>query len=132
MKRLDRRAAAYCRRVAKALPFGGPRKRDYLERLRGDVRSWLSTHPWAEEGELAETFGSPEQIAAAFLSEMPYEELNARIRARKRVVRLVLLALGLALLLVIAALVYMILRNRQDMDGHFIVTQALLGRRSVL
>jgi hypothetical protein len=124
MKQLERRAAAYCRRIGRKLPFGGQRKQDYLQILQEDVGRYLSAHPWAKPEELAETFGSPEQIAVAFLSEMDDREIYRRISARKRVVRLVFSGLVLALLLLTAALVYMILRNEQDMDGHFIITQA--------
>lgn len=124
MKQLERRAAAYCRRIGRKLPFGGQRKQDYLQSLQEDVGRYLSAHPWAKPEELTETFGSPEQIAVAFLSEMDDREIYRRISARKRVVRLVFSGLVLALLLLTAALVYMILRNEQDMDGHFIITQA--------
>ena len=124
MKQLERRAAAYCRRIGRKLPFGGQRKQDYLQSLQEDVGRYLSAHPWAKPEELAETFGTPEQIAVAFLSEMDDKEIYLRISARKRVVRLVFSGLVLALLLLTAALVYMILRNEQDMDGHFIITQA--------
>ena len=124
MKQLDRRAAAYCRRIGRKLPFGGQRKQDYLQSLQEDVGRYLSAHPWAKPEELAETFGTPEQIAVAFLSEMDDKEIYLRISARKRVVRLVFSGLVLALLLLSAALVYMILRNEHDMDGHFIITQA--------
>lgn len=124
MKQLDQRAAAYCRRIGRKLPFGGQRKQDYLQSLQEDVGRYLSAHPWAKPEELAETFGTPEQIAVAFLSEMDDKEIYLRISARKRVVRLVFSGLVLALLLLSAALVYMILRNEQDMDGHFIITQA--------
>lgn len=124
MKQLERRAAAYCRRIGRKLPFGGQRRQDYLQSLQEDVGRYLSAHPWAKPEELTETFGSPEQIAVAFLSEMDDREIYRRISARKRVVRLVFSGLVLALLLLSAALVYMILRNEQDMDGHFIITQA--------
>lgn len=124
MKQLDQRAAAYCRRIGRKLPFGGQRKQDYLQSLQEDVGRYLSAHPWAKPEELAETFGTPEQIAVAFLSEMDDKEIYLRISARKRVVRLVFSGLVLALLLLSAALVYMILRNEHDMDGHFIITQA--------
>ena len=60
----------------------------------------------------------------AFLSEMDDNEIYRRISARRRVVRLVILGLGLAIGMLAAALVYMILRNKQDMEGHFIITQA--------
>lgn len=124
MKQLDRQAAAYCRRIGRELPFGGQRKWDYLQSLQDDVGRYLSAHPWAKPEELAETFGTPEQIAVAFLSEMDDKEIYRRISARKRVVRLVILGLGLAIGMLAAALIYMLLRNMQDMDGHFIITQA--------
>ncbi len=133
MKQLEQRAAAYCRKVAKKLPFSGERKRAYIENLRNDVLGYLSSHPWADLGELAEQFGTPEAIAVAFVSEMSYTEINERFRARNRVVHLVLLALGIALLALVAMIVYLIVRNRQDMDGHFIVTAAdcLFRRRQL-
>ena len=124
MKRLERCAAAYCRRVGRKLPFGRRQKREYLQSLQADVSRWLSTHPWAGPEELSETFGSPERIAVAFLSEMDDAEVYARISAKKRVIRLVILALGLAIGLLAAALIWMLIRNRQDMEGHFVVTQA--------
>ena len=124
MKRLEQRAAVYCRQVAKKLPFSGERKRAYLDNLRNDVLGYLSSHPWADLDELAAQFGTPEAIAVAFVSEMSYEEINKRFRARNRVVKLVLLALGIALAALAAMIVYLIIRNRQDMDGHFIVTAA--------
>ena len=124
MKQLEQKAAAYCRKVAKKLPFSGERKRTYLENLQNDVLAYLSSHPWADVQELAAQFGSPEEIAVAFVSEMSYEEINERFRARNRVVKLVLLALGLALAALAAMIVYLIVRNRQDMNGHFIVTAA--------
>lgn len=133
MKRLERRADAYCRQVAKKLPFGGAQKRAYLLALRHDALGYLSTHPWAEPRELAEVFGSPEQIAVAFVSEMSYEEINARFRARNRVLALVSAAVVISLLLLGAMIVYLVIRNRQDMDGHFVVTAAAVrGRRWIL
>lgn len=122
MKQLEQRAAAYCRKVAKKLPFSGERKRAYLENLRNDVLGYLSSHPWANADELAEQFGTPEAIAVAFVSEMSYAEINERFRARNRVVHLVLLALGFSLLALVGMIIYLIIRNQQDMDGHFIVT----------
>lgn len=124
MKRLERSASAYCRQVAKKLPFGGAKRRSYLLSLRQDALGYLSTHPWAEPAELREVFGSPEQIAVAFVSEMSYEEINDRFRARNRVLFLVSAAVVLSLLLLGAMIVYLIVRNRQDMDGHMIVTAA--------
>lgn len=124
MKRLEQRAAVYCRQVAKKLPFSGERKRAYLGSLRSDVLGYLSSHPWADLGELAAQFGTPEAIAVAFVSEMSYAEINERFRARNRVVHLVLLALGFSLLALVGMIIYLIIRNQQDMDGHFIVTAA--------
>lgn len=122
MKQLEQRAAVYCRQVAKKLPFSGERKRAYLDNLRIDVLGYLSSHPWADLGELAAQFGTPETIAVAFVSEMSYAEINERFRARNRIVHMVLLALGIALITLVGMIIYLIIRNQQDMDGHFVVT----------
>lgn len=132
VKRLEQRAKRYCRHVARALPFGGAKKRGYLAAIKQDVLRYLSEHPWDGEEKLREVFGSPEQIAAAFVSEMPYEEINNRFRARNRALFIVSVAVILALLLLVGMIVYLIIRNQQDMDGYFVVTSAVSGRRSLL
>ena len=125
MKQLDRVAKLYCRHVRAKLPFGGKSRSAYLAHLRQDVLTYLSTHPWAKQTELEEIFGSPEDIALSFLSELSYAEIMDRIRARNRAVRIVSSAACVALLLLIAMIIYMLIRNRQDMDGHFVITQAI-------
>lgn len=134
MKQLDRIADTYCGHVRAKLPFGGKSRKDYLAHLRQDVLSYLSTHPWATQKELEEVFGSPEDIALSFLSELSYPEIMDRIRARNRAVRIVSFVACAALLLLIAMIVYMLIRNRQDMSGHFVITQAIdtFGRRWLL
>ena len=127
MKQLERRARQYCRRVAKKLPFGGEKRKRYLESLQQDVNGYLSDHPWADAEELARVFGQPEQIAVAFVSEMSYAEINARFRARNRALWIVSGAVALAMLLLAAMIVYMIIRNRQDMNGHLVVTAAAVA-----
>lgn len=122
MKLLDKRAAAYCAEVAKALPFRGRKRAAYLESLRQDADEYLRGHPWATGSDLAERFGEPSEIAAAFIAEMPEEEINAKIRYRKRVVTIVIAAAVLALLLVAVGIVLMYLRNAQDMSGYYVFT----------
>lgn len=122
MKQLDKRAAAYCRDVAKHLPFRGAKRTAYLKSLRQDADEYLRAHPWATEKDLAGRFGEPSEIAVAFVAEMPEEEINARFKARNRVVLLAIAVAALALLLLVVGIVLMYVRNAQDMSGYFVVT----------
>lgn len=122
MKQLEKVANAYCKTVAAAIPVHGKKRTEYLRNLRQDAMDYLSTHPWSKADDLCKRFGTPEDISIAFVSEMSMDEINERFRARNRVIKIAMAVAVLALLLLLGAIIWMLIRNHQDMSGYLVVT----------
>ena len=118
-KPLERRQKAFCRKVARRLPIGGRRKRSFLSQIRRSVGDYLANHPWADEAEIREQFGSPEELAVSFVSEMTYGEINRAFRIRRRIFLMTAAVAVTALLLLGAAVWQMISENRNEVQGYY-------------
>ena len=77
----------YYRQVASWLPCGGKTKRDMMARIRATVDAYIAEHPAADLAAIQARFGTPQQIAAAFVDEMETEELLQRINYRNKIIK---------------------------------------------
>lgn len=89
----------YYRSIASLLPCGGREKKTLLRTTRDSVASYLLDHPEADFARVQQHFGTPEEIAAAFVGDMDMPRLLAALRSRRRVFLAVIAALVAALLL---------------------------------
>lgn len=89
----------YFRSISSLLPCGGKQKRLILGTARNNVAVYLQDHPDADFAQIQQHFGTPEEIAAAFVSDMDMPELLGALRSRRRVFVAVIAALIAALLL---------------------------------
>ncbi len=85
-------ANRYVSRVSRRMPVGGSMKKQFLGKLQEDVLQYLETEPAATLALLEVRFGSPDDIAADFISQMSYREINNKFRARNRIVAAVIVA----------------------------------------
>lgn len=84
----------YYRAVASWLPCGGRLKKQLMGNITATVDNYLADHPEADFAALQAHFGTPQQIAAAFVDEMGTEELLIKLHMRNRIIRIVLLCVG--------------------------------------
>ena len=87
---------AYYRQVATWLPCGGRLKKQLMERITATVDGYLAEHPEADFAALQARFGTPQQIASAFVDEMETDELLNALRTRRRIVKIVLICAATA------------------------------------
>lgn len=132
MKRLNRRAKKYLRLVARRLPLHNRVRRAYLNALYRDVMEYLKANPWSDTDALFRAFGTPEQISAAFVSEMPPRDLDALVHTRRIVLWIVGISAAVAVLLLAGTVTFLAVRNRQDMDGRIVLTTASCQRGTLL
>ena len=118
-KQLNRRRRAYCRSVSRRLPLGGRRKRDFLRQLDRGVADYLSGHPWADVQELREQFGSPEELAVSFVSELSAPEIDQAFRVRQRLLAVAVAAALLALGALALTLRQMWKENQSEINGYY-------------
>lgn len=79
--------AWYCRTVSAFFPSATPGKRKFLRELRAQAKAFLAEHPDGGYGELVARFGSPEQVADAYIAQLDSGKLVRSIRFRRICVR---------------------------------------------
>lgn len=82
----------YMRRVAHGMPVGGTQKRQFLGELKDDITRYIEENPDATPSQLERQFGSPDDIAADFISQMPYREINCKFHIRTRMFTVAVIA----------------------------------------
>lgn len=95
-------AAQYLREANKHLPCPNSIKKPFLRQLEDELSIFCADHAGADTATLSEHFGSPEEVAEAFLSELGEQAVHRYNRTRKR---LLLLTLGVILCTVFFAVV---------------------------
>lgn len=83
---------SYYREISAWLPCGGRLKRDIMGRIRANVDAYLEENPDANMEAIENRFGTPKEIAAAYVSDLDAGELLAALRVRRRIVAAVLAA----------------------------------------
>ena len=80
MRKGNRTARRYLREAKSWLPCSGKQKRDILARIENVVNDYVDQNPDADYSEIMNRFGTPRQIAAAYVDDMDTEELLGQHR----------------------------------------------------
>ncbi len=114
-------ASRYVRRVSRRMPVGGSMKKQFLDKLREDVTQCLETEPGATQEQLELLFGSPDDIAADFIPQMSYREINDKFRVRNRIVSTVIVV-AILVVGIWGVAVSIAVENAQSISNGFIET----------
>ena len=82
----------YYWQISRRISCPACRKRQIMENIRSGVNDFLQENPDADIAAIMQHFGTPEQIAGSYLSEMDPKELQKSLNVRKRIITLVLIA----------------------------------------
>lgn len=74
----------YYRDIAKNLPVGRKQKQQILLAITQSVEDYLAAHPQADFQAVQEHFGSPQEIAAAYIENMTTPEILKNSGSAKR------------------------------------------------
>lgn len=75
----------YFRQVKGELLCPRKTRKQIMEDLKKNVSLYLEEHPEATIENILHTFGSPRQIAASYVEELPTPELIKKLKLRKRI-----------------------------------------------
>lgn len=114
MRESRRKINRYVRSVSSYLPCSGKQKRSLLMALRSEAEAYYSE---TGKTDLFVRFGSPQQVAAAYVDAMSTQELLSALRRRRQVLTILISAVLAALLLWVAALCINLNDYRQDLSG---------------
>lgn len=83
---INRNARRYLRQVRTWLPCGGTMKRQIMEKIRSSISRFLEEEPSADYDSIVSRFGTPQQIASAYVDEQDTEVLLRKLRIKRRIV----------------------------------------------
>ena len=83
---INRNARRYLRQVRTGLPCGGTMKRQIMEKIRSSISRFLEEEPSADYESIVSRFGTPQQIASAYVDEQDTEVLLRKLRIKRRIV----------------------------------------------
>lgn len=101
MKRSGFNAALwrYFQSIRSWLPCGYKQKQEILTQVKESIFAFLDDHPDADMTAIEKQFGSPRQIAAAYVDDMDTPALLNALRQRKRIFLAIIAGLIVAMLL---------------------------------
>lgn len=113
---MNKEIKKYLRRVRAWLPCTTKRKRVILQSLREDISLFSQDQPNPSFDDLLQRFGTPQQIASAFVDEMGSMELLRDLRVRRRVITIAIVA-AMTVILIWAIAVGIALIDEQNSSG---------------
>lgn len=126
MGKPDMAARRYLREVRSWLPCAGKMKNEVLGKIGGTVGDYLAENPNGDYAALVARFGTPQQIASAYVDEMETPELLHSLRIRRRVVAIVSAA-ALAVVILWAGVVAVSFAYNVINDNGFYVDEIIEG-----
>lgn len=112
----------YCREVSRALPCSRDLKRKITDQITQSIQEFLNENPNAAYADIEAEFGSPMQIASAYLDEVDHEKLTSELKLKQRVVRIFAIAMTIALLM-FAVMLAIVVQDDYSSDNGFVETQ---------
>lgn len=89
----------YYRQIRRWLPCGGRLKQQLMESISTTIEAYIAENPFQDIVDVQHHFGSPQQIAAAYVDEMDMQQLLNALYIRRKVVTTVILVAVAAILL---------------------------------
>ncbi|MFQ9053111.1 MAG: DUF6120 family protein [Oscillospiraceae bacterium] len=114
MRERQRQVNRYVRAVGSYLPCAGKHKKQLLTALRSEAEAYCAE---TRDADLEARFGTPQQVAAAYVDAMSTQELLAALRRRRQVLTILIAAVLSALLLWVAALCVSLYDYHQAYNG---------------
>jgi len=111
----------YYRDIAKQLPVGRKQKQHIILAITQSVEDYLAAHPLADFQAVQAHFGSPQEIAAAYIENMTTPEILKKFRFRKTVLIVLCATAATALLLWGSLIAYAIIKDVNSGEGYLVV-----------
>lgn len=119
----NRDARRYLRETRGWLPCSLRLKRNILGKIRENISRFLEEDPAADYNAIVARFGTPQQIASAYVDEMGTMELLQNLRIKRKLVRIVA-AVGITVVLLWGiGMTVLVLDGLYHQNGIIVVTQ---------
>ena len=117
MKTKEKELKKYFRAISGELYCPVKTKRRILATVKENVSAYLEENPATTFEEIQKHFGTPRQIAASYVEEMETPELIAKLRIRRRIITVICISVGIAILIWAVAVVIALIDSFQQSGG---------------
>ena len=111
MQKVNRKVLRYLREIRRNLPCSIKMKNQLLAQLRGSIVNYLNEYPDADQAQIIQQFGTPEQIAASWLYEMDQKTLILQLCLKNRIAKTITACTVMIVLLFSATMGYLLYDN---------------------
>lgn len=118
---------SYYRQIRSWLPCGGRLRKNMMNNITETVEEYLAEHPESDFITLQAHFGTPQQIASAFVDEMETAELLSSIRIRKKIIKIILICLATVVAIWAVAVLVLWIIGITNTLGHMVVDPPILN-----
>ena len=110
----------YYRRIRSWLPCSRKIKKSIIQRIDNTIQDRLALNPSCKLSEIEQWFGTSQQIAATYIDEMDMQDLLRSLKIRKKVLRIILIAVAIMISIYIAAITAAFINELDNASGQII------------
>ena len=109
----------YYRNIRCCLPCSGKLKKQILDDIKAQVNTYIEENPSVDYNTIEQHFGTPQQIATAYIDEMTTQEIQKRFTIKKTTVVVVCTAIALIVAMWATALISAWIDAQNSFDGFY-------------
>ena len=107
----------YYRSIRNCLPSSHKLKAKVLAEIENNINEYLRENPSADIASIEARFGTPEQIAIAYVGELGTPELLKKFQIRKRILTIIISAVAIILILWLGVVGWSAIREHNDSNN---------------
>ena len=123
---MNRALKQYHRDIRHLLPGTAKQKKQLMDTLWQSIAAYVEDNPDATVQEVQAHFGTPQQIATAYLDEMSTSEVIKKIKTRKIVISIICIAIVLALLMWGLGVLKALSKEQHSADGYYDIGEIIV------
>lgn len=116
---MKRNLTSYYRSIRHCLPCSSKLKKQILTDIKTQVNTYMEENPSADCEIIKQHFGTPQQIATAYIDEMTTQEIQKRFTIKKTTIVIVCIAIGLIVAMWATALISAWIDAQKSFDGFY-------------
>lgn len=115
---------SYFRSIRNHLTCSRKQKKQILSELKTNITTFLEEHPQTDFQMIQSHFGSPQQIASTYLSDLTDAELLHKLQIRKKVIAIIACLMAAILVIWLAVVGWAIVKEIIIADGYAAIGSA--------
>ncbi len=115
----------YYRSIRRCLPCPGKLKNQIMDSIQVQVSTYLEETPAADFAAVEQRFGTPQQIAAAYIEEMTTPEILKKFKFKKTVITIVTAAAAIIVSIWLITVGIALHNEIKSADGYYDVSSVI-------